>query len=136
MPLYTNPVWTAYTPTFVGFGTVTGIECYWMRDGADVLLRLKFISGTSTAVPGTISLPNSGVVGTTVPSIAVLGYGNRNVAGADLYCLVASTTATVLTVNVSSATTHFAQAINANSIIASGDNLSCNARVPIAGWGG
>ena len=49
--------WVAYTPTFTGFGTATGVECLWRRVGADSQQACKFVTGTVTAVEARVSLP-------------------------------------------------------------------------------
>ncbi|MHA2066260.1 MAG: hypothetical protein ACXABY_17960, partial [Candidatus Thorarchaeota archaeon] len=36
----TNRPWTAYTPTFTGFGTAANIDAKWKRQGEDMLLRV------------------------------------------------------------------------------------------------
>lgn len=75
--------WTSYTPTFTGFGTVTGVECQHSRVSSNLLLRCKFTNGTPTAVEARVSLPNSLVSADTVkiPSISVAGYGSENSVG-------------------------------------------------------
>lgn len=54
-----NYDWTAYTPTFTGFGTVSPAsnQCYHKREGSNLYLRCYFTSGTSTAVEARMSLP-------------------------------------------------------------------------------
>jgi hypothetical protein len=60
-----DTAWAAYTPTFTGFGTVTGISFSWRRDGPDVLIRGICSTGTSTATEARLSLP-SGLTASTL----------------------------------------------------------------------
>jgi len=67
--------WVSYTPTFTGFGTVSGVEAQYRRVGDSIEIKGKFTSGTSTAVEGRWSLP-TGLVSadtTKIPSIQSLG---------------------------------------------------------------
>jgi hypothetical protein len=49
--------WASYTPTFVGFGTPTGVEFFWRRDGANVEIKGSLTAGTSTGVTASFTLP-------------------------------------------------------------------------------
>ena len=53
--------WVAYTPTFTGFGVVTGVAMFSRRVGDTLQLRGKFTSGTSTAVEARLSMGYKGV---------------------------------------------------------------------------
>jgi hypothetical protein len=50
--------WAAYTPTFTGFGTVTGVSFYWKRIGDTLSIRGTATAGTVTAVAARISFPS------------------------------------------------------------------------------
>lgn len=69
--------WTSFTPTFVGLGTVAGIEMQWRRDGDSISMRGNFTTGTTTATIASMSLPNSlSTAGTSsIPSISQFGQG-------------------------------------------------------------
>lgn len=75
--------WTSYTPTFTGFGTVTGVECQHSRVASNLHVRCKFTSGTVTATEARISLPNSltSADTTKIPSIQIAGNGVVNSNG-------------------------------------------------------
>jgi Major tropism determinant N-terminal domain len=47
----------AYTPSFQGFGTPTGVNFFWSRMGNRIKVMGKFTSGTTTAVEARIGLP-------------------------------------------------------------------------------
>ena len=47
----------SYTPTFTGFGTVTGVDMEYKRVGDSMLISGRFSCGTSTAVEARVSLP-------------------------------------------------------------------------------
>jgi hypothetical protein len=66
--------WTAYTPTFTGFGTTTNNALFWRRIGDSIEIVGKFTSGTTTAVEARISLPNGLIVDSTkLPTIRGVG---------------------------------------------------------------
>jgi hypothetical protein len=76
--------WTSYTPTFTGFGTVTGVECQHQRVTSNLNLRCKFVTGTTTATEARISLPNGLISADTtkIPSIQYVGPMFRNLGTA------------------------------------------------------
>lgn len=49
--------WKSYTPTFTGLGTVSNVAFEYRRQGPNLKIRGSVMSGTSTATPGTFSLP-------------------------------------------------------------------------------
>ncbi len=64
--------WTAYTPTFAGFGTTTGVSAYYRRVGDSVDIVVNFTAGTVTGSTASVSLPS----GMTIDSNKA-GSGNR-----------------------------------------------------------
>lgn len=70
--------WAAYTPTFVGLGTVSNTAVYWRQVGSTIFVRGYTKCGVVSAAPCTITLPNSTVINTShIPgsSAAQLGIG-------------------------------------------------------------
>lgn len=53
--------WVAYTPTFTGFGTPTGVSMWSRRVGDTLEVRGYFTTGTTTAVEAQITLGFNGV---------------------------------------------------------------------------
>jgi hypothetical protein len=51
-------VWTSYTPTFTGFGTVSAVSFMWRRVGDCIELKGIWTAGTCTAVAGEMTLPS------------------------------------------------------------------------------
>jgi hypothetical protein len=82
---YGSPVtdWIPYTPTFTGFGTVTGIDAYYKRVGDSVMIKAKYLTGVHTGVEARISLP-AGMTTTAFASIRTAGIvGNAVVQNVD-----------------------------------------------------
>lgn len=71
--------WVAYTPTFTGFGTVTGISVWSRRVGGNLEVRGIFTSGTATAVPAQITLGFNGTNSNVTSSNTVLA--SQNIVG-------------------------------------------------------
>src|SRR5690606_19435168 len=63
--------WTAYTPSFTGFGTVSGVSAWHKRVGSNLLLKWVFTSGTTTATEARMSLP-TGLTSADSSKIATL----------------------------------------------------------------
>jgi hypothetical protein len=139
---------SSYTPTFVGFGTVTNIECVWWREGKNIHGRGKFTAGTPTAVIASLSLPSAALNSENtpiLPSIAVAGKYANEAGGAalgnkggftlvtpvvnvinfgDINLFGTSTSNTVLTAKL------------ATTLVSSGDEIGFDFTVPIQNWEG
>lgn len=58
--------WVSYTPSYVGFGTVTGSSVFSRRVGDSLEVRGVFTSGTPTGVLASIGLGSSGASGNVI----------------------------------------------------------------------
>lgn len=72
----TAPV--AWTPTFTGFGTVSGVTAYSWRVGAELFFEITFTAGTVTNTEARVSLGHGGTDGnvssaSTYPTLSVCG---------------------------------------------------------------
>jgi len=77
-PPVTAPV--AWTPTFTGFGVVSGVTAYSWRVGALLFFEIRFTSGTTTNVEARISLGFNGTNGNVTtasnyPTLQIVGKG-------------------------------------------------------------
>jgi len=79
---YTAPA--SVTPTFTGFGTVSGVTAYTWRIGAILFFEIRFVTGTTTGTEARIGLrhnPGSGEVdvtsASTYPTLQVIGNGQN-----------------------------------------------------------
>lgn len=129
--------WTSYTPTFTGFGTVTGVEFQHSRVGSNLLVRGKWTNGTVTATEARVSLP-SGLTSadtTKIPSIQNVSFLASNVSGS-----FDSTYGVLIEPSVSYFT--FGKYTSASSILTKADGtvmvtgrqFSFSATIPIQGW--
>lgn len=137
-PSQFNYDWLAYTPTFTGFGTVTSPECQHKRDGADLLLRCKFTSGTPTATEARVSLPGSLVAAGTdrIPSIQKAGDFARGVSAASSFSfhILQEPSVSYVTFGVQGSAAAGMTKVLGNALVGSAEVVSFTARVPIAGW--
>ena len=136
--------WVSYTPTFVGLGTVSSPVTYWRRDGDTLEVVGKVVSGTSTAVAVSISLP-SGLVGDGnkfAASSQILGEF-QGLDGAAVWTQSAGAvgwvfgnSANPVNVNLAlaSASTTTLGASLGNALISSGQSITFKFRIPIVGW--
>lgn len=134
--------WVAYTPTFTGFGTVSGVEVYSRRVGDSLEIRGKFVSGTPTAVEAQITFGFNGVNGgLTSAGAAKLSSGVSQI-GAWCYSIVAAVYGTILmersvgyiTFGYNSGTANGLTKQPGTGIITAGNTLSFFCTVPINGW--
>lgn len=133
----TNYGWTSYTPTFTGFGSPTAIETFHKRDGEDLLLRIKFTCGTTTATEARVSLPGSLVSAGTdkIPALRMIAAGTT-VAGATTVPLM------LIEPNVGYVTFGYRDGSSGGIAKANGSTICslgsyyafADARIPISGW--
>ena len=88
--------WEAFTPTFAGLGTVTGISMYKRRVGENLEIKGVFTTGTPTGVAPTMTIGGNNINTTGLTSLKnYFGYLNRLTAssaspGTDANLLVAA----------------------------------------------
>lgn len=132
--------WVAYTPTFQGFGTPTGIEFYWRKNGASIDVIGKFLSGVSTAVEGRVGLPSSLVIDGNVPSGNFSTGRAIRFAGASAYeknlSVLATTAQNYVGFGVlgDSGTGDPSIKLNGSSLFADTNAVTLFFSIPIEGW--
>jgi hypothetical protein len=130
--------WTSYTPTFsAGFGTVTGINFKWKRDGSDILIKGYALSGIPAASIATISLPNGLVTSSTMAGYMHGLFGNNAAAGGYSGVVLAQASSTTFGLGRigTGATNNSTVLLNVNNFLTnSGDPMLFDARIPIQGW--
>ena len=129
------------TSDFTGFGTVSSIETFCKREGGDLLMRGKFVSGTSTGVEARINLKLNGVTLTsapvaTIPTIQDVGRGTRNFSSANTYAWVTliEPSVTYFTIGIQANATNGLTKQTGSSVMSSGEVFAFHTRIPIAGW--
>lgn len=140
--------WTLYTPTYTGFGTVTTSNMYWRRDGDSLQVQGNFVFGTTTAVNAAIGLPAGLVIDTTqLSSTAATNMFGTAARGSNSTFALASAnvgpwvimdrkdlSTTAVYIGTGSSGNTFGSGAG-SSIGASGELLSVQFTVKIAGWG-
>lgn len=136
--------WVDYTPINTqGFGTIVPSKIRSRRVGSNQEIIATFIVGTIAAVECRFSLNGVTSAGTTLIPSAPAGAGTamacgrvirQNVTGAfDSVVLIEPSTG-YLTFGVSSNTANGLTKIPATSLVVSGEGVTIEASVPIAGW--
>ncbi len=65
----------AYTPTFVGFGTISSTSALWYRQGEKLFIKGTVVTGTATSTDQTVSVPAFAPLNTTIMSFSgILGH--------------------------------------------------------------
>ncbi|MBL0233166.1 MAG: hypothetical protein IPQ08_05835 [Chitinophagaceae bacterium] len=124
--------WTAYTPTFTGFGTVTNIECQHQRVTSNLNIRCKYIIGTGTGVEARVSLPNSltSADTTKIPTLQNVGSNGFSSSGQNGNMLI-EPSVTYLTYALTG-TNALSKALGTS--FTTGLTHSFYASIPIQGW--
>lgn len=132
--------WVAYTPTFTGFGTVSGVSFFSRRIGDTLYIMGKFTSGTSTAVEARITIGYAGTSAnvsssaTVVTTIQICGDASTSVSAAAQYCPLIESNVTYMTVGVQAAGSAGLTKANGTTIAASGTAVAIQAQIPVTTW--
>lgn len=135
--------WTAYTPTFTGFGTVTNATFWHKREGSDLLIRGNFQTGTLTATTPSLTLPNGLSIDTTkIPNVVSLcSISQRGISATSgsqytNYTAINPSTPTVLKFATgNNGLTGTNENTNATISFGNGEWQSISTcRIPISGW--
>lgn len=130
--------WTAYTPTFTGFGTAASVAFFWRRNGDSIEIKGRFAIGTPTAVEARISLPTNVTSDTSKVSSVFdnLGTFIRSASSAlyfTTYALI-EPTKTYMTISRQTSTTDATTKVNGD-VFSSSESLNLQiVTIPVAGW--
>ena len=135
--------WEAYTPTFNGFGTVTGLDAKWMRVGTSLRAQIKFTSGTLQAsttarisIPSGLTIDSSianKIIGTSTTQFSVTSGQNNSC----LLFVESGQTTNVSFCNIGDgSSTKNLSALNSQTIFGSNAPQSVQFEVPISEWAG
>jgi hypothetical protein len=131
--------WVAFTPVFENLGTCTAFECYKRKDGPDLLLDLRFTTGSvNSGFNAAIFLPDSLIIGSSAGSGHTCGTFERNSATNGFFkggiMIAASGFAKIFfgQKETASAVSPFTPQDAGNFV--SGQIHSVQVRVPISGW--
>lgn len=138
--------WASWTPTLTGFGTVSGLNARWRRDGEDLIAEVVFTAGSVTGDLAEATLPSD----ITIDDLDTVNYPTgswvRSIAGTT----TESNAGSVLVSQSNSLTSvYFGQAENSGTTAASptapanGNDIATGStqfsfyfRVRVDGWNG
>lgn len=132
--------WIAYTPTFTGFGTVTGVSIWSKRIGDTLYIRGRFACGTTTATEARMTLgfngTNANVTSdaTKVANIQSAGHMARSSASAVSWGTLIESNVGYITFGFDSAGAAGLTKQNGDQLCTSGVVLSLLSEIPISGW--
>jgi hypothetical protein len=132
--------WTAYTPTFTGYGTVTSVQ-FWSRRVGDCLeVRGSWVCGTPTAVEARITIGYNGTSAnvssdaTIVPSIRVAGNQGTSVSlETSAHCLIESGVSYLTSSSQASGRNGLSKAL-ATVLYSASSTGKLHAKVPVTTW--
>jgi hypothetical protein len=123
--------WTAYTPTFTGFGTVSTQNFMYRQVGNSVQIQGRFLTGTTTATEARISLPTGCTSASDYVTLEFAGgsVGNStSVAGRTLHPLIEPSVG-YITFGYGDNTVNQLAKANGNGVAGSATTVSVNAEV-------
>jgi len=127
--------WTAYTPTFTGFGTATNVAFYHKRQGSDLLIRGRFTEGTTTATEARVSLPTGLTSSSAITTLEIVGDAVVSTADTPSYHILIEPSVTYTTFGRQVTSTYAGLSKRSgNQMTSGGATYSYFARVPIQGW--
>jgi len=128
--------WEAYTPTFQGLGTPTGVNFKYRRVGDSIEIQGKLTTGTTTGVELQIGLPFSYSIDTgKVDTAKIVGTGYRTANTDANYIALATGGDTFLNMSLMATGTPSIYApLLGNAAYGSGEAAGVFASIPIAGW--
>ena len=134
---YVTP-WAAYTPTFTGLGTVSGVSMLSRRVGDTLEIMGKFAVGTTTATEARTTIGSGLTVDSTkVPSLRHCGNIIRGTNTSIQYYPMATGGDAYLTIgnvgNVGDAADAFSKRLG-TELFVTGNVVSFSASIPITGW--
>lgn len=125
--------WQAYTPTFEGVGSPTGVDFWWRQNGDSYEIIGQYIWGVVSATPPRITFPAAGTV-KTLPGNQIVGSATSSNVAAGHYNVVVSNTVNKLQITASNAAISGLGNTNANAFGGLGGNgtrFAIHATVPI-----
>lgn len=128
----------AYTPTFTGFGTVSGVNAKSWRIGSELFFEITFTVGTSTATEARISLGFKGVnsavtTSTDYSTLQAIGTGGIS-NGIYIALVLAEASKTYVTFGYLNGTFNGLAKRDGADFTNSGSVFSFKGSVKIAGW--
>ncbi len=136
--------WVAYTPTFTGFGTVSGATGWSRRVGDTLEVAGKVTAGTVTGVPGLISVGYNGTnANVTIDTSkagasSIIGAVGNSASATTVFgwtILMPSSNGTTVVVGVQSSTVSgIVSSTNATTSVGTGATVEYYFTVPIVGW--
>lgn len=133
----TSPV--AWTPTFTGFGTVSGVTAYSWRVGSELFYEITWTCGTTTATEARVSLGYNGTDGSvtsasTYPTLSVVGSCVCGVNTAIYYALAEASKTYLTFGRANPGDTAALVKRNASSMFDNGCTISIKGSIRIQGW--
>lgn len=131
--------WVTYTPTFTGFGTVTGISVRSRRLVDSLSIMGRFTCGVPTGTEARMSLGFNGVENTinslaTLPALSYAGDASTDAIGASKPSILIEPSVAYITFGMAGTTTIGLSKLLANAILTTGTTFSFIASIPIEEW--
>lgn len=127
VPIFQGPF--SYTPTFTGMGTVTLANFKYYIYGSMIYISGRARTGTGTASPGTMTLPNGWTTPADIPSVSASGTVVRGIAAANTSYVLKQVNSNLLTFGRQNASN---DAITPRNPLIDSEDFALDAWVPIS----
>jgi hypothetical protein len=125
--------WTAYTPTFTGFGTPTSVSFLYRKVGSDVEIQGVFTPSAITAPTFNFSLPESFVTLSSLSTNIMTGDLTFDIdRGTSVYYTCVSASQSVVELAIAPQASAYAKIITTGPLPNAGNQFHVTAKVPIA----
>lgn len=135
--------WVQYTPTFVGFGTVSGTQVFSRRVGDNLEVKGATTCGTTTATTASMTVGYNGVSGNVVVDTSkvqantLVGRHSTGVASSTVFVggvLAPNSSLNTVGFSVGSTTLNPVATANGNAVCSNAQSFQFFFSVPIVGW--
>jgi hypothetical protein len=127
-------IWTTYTPTVTGAGTISSSNTQWSRVGSSMKVRVFFNCGTASGSDATVSYP-SGLTGATLLQTYIAAVGASS-ANQNLFNILIVNGETKFFMGLNNVAGGGLSTKAGTAVWSSGESVVFTAEVQIAGWNG
>lgn len=139
-------VWTSYTPTITGFGTVTGVSVFVKRRGQNLLGKGYFITGTVAASLASLTLPTGLTINSSAMELAsatnaacpnvgqFVGASSANTRTTSSLLAAVTTSTSLLYFGPTPQSVNQLLPTNGSSVLGNSEGCSFRFEIPISGW--
>lgn len=125
--------WQSYTPTFVGFGTVTIAGAKWRQVGSNIEIDIRFTAGTPTGVLASVTLPLNYYAANTSTTNQLVGFAVRSNSSSQHFGVLSIPATNTVTFGGNNGGAAGTAGVVGTSVVGAGEVVTFFASVPVEG---